>query len=377
MKVEFYKHNIGDEEKRLVNEVLDSTFLTAGPKTKQFEKKFAEYLGTSYSLGFSSWTSAAFLVLKAWGIKEGDEVIVPSMTFIATANVVLQNGAKVVFCDSELETGNIDLDKIEQLITPKTKAIIPVHLYGQMVDMKKLKSIADNYNIKILEDCAHTIEGLRDGYRPGKYSDAAVFSFYATKNMTSGEGGAVASNDAELIEKLNILRLHGMNKSAADRYTGTYKHWDMEVLGYKANMFDIQAAMLLPQIEKLDKLLERKEEICKYYEQRFNDAGINYPKVLKGSVSARHLFTIWVDPEHRDEILNYLQNKEIGVAVNFRAVHTLTYYKEYLKHEVTNLDNAEFIGNSTITIPMYPKLTMDELKYVADSVIEAVNEFKK
>jgi len=373
MKVEFYKHNVGAGEIKAVSNALTSTFLTTGPITKEFEFKFSNYLGVSHTLGFSSWTSAAFLVLKAWGIGPGDEVIVPSMTFIATANVVLQNGAKVVFCDSESITGNINLDHIESLITKNTRVIIPVHLYGQMVNMRKLKIIAEKYNIKILEDCAHNIEGSRDGYRPGHLSDAAVFSFYATKNITSGEGGAVSTNSKSLIEKLILLRNHGMDKSAADRYSGVYKHWDMRVLGYKANMFDIQAAMLLSQLKKIDQLLKKKESICQYYQQRFDDAGILYPKVIENSISARHLFTILVDPDIRDKVLISLQGKDIGVAVNFRAVHTLSYYQNYLSATKVDLKNAEIIGNSTITLPMYPRLTQKEIKYVADSVIAAVN----
>jgi UDP-4-amino-4-deoxy-L-arabinose-oxoglutarate aminotransferase len=374
MKVELFKHNLGTEERILLDKVLNSGFLTTGPRTEEFEASFAGYLDIGYALGFTSWTAAAFLVLKAWGIGPGDEVIVPSMTFISTPNVVLLNGAEVVFCDSEADTGNIDTAKIEGLITPRTKAIIPVHLYGQMADMKSVSSIAKKHGLKVLEDCAHCIEGKREGYGPGMLSDAAAFSFYATKNITSGEGGAVVSNDKDLIENLRLLRMLGMNKSAADRHDNAYIHWDMEMLGFKANMNDLQAALLLPQIARMDSLRTKREELCRYYEDRFRAEGIGFPKVLDGSTSARHIFTIWAGKGRRDEVLAYLQSRGIGVAVNFRAVHILSYYREYLKGKDLDLSIAKSIGDQTVTIPMYPRLTEEEKKYVADTVLEAARE---
>lgn len=373
MKVEFYKHNVGDEERKNVDEVLQSIFLTTGPKTNEFEAKFAEYLGVKFALGFQSWTSAAFMVLMAWGIGEGDEVIVPSLSFIASANIAVLNGAKVIFCDSDPKTGNMDINHFESLITERTKAVVPVHLYGHLVDMKALRKICDNHDIKILEDSAHNIEGTRDGIRPGQLGDAACFSFYATKNITCGEGGAVVTNDPELENKLRLIRTHGMSKSAADRYTAKYKHWNMEALGFKGNMNDIQAAMLLPQLRKIDDVLVRKEEICSYYESRFEKAGIEFPQTLEGTKSGRHLFTFWAPEDRRDEFLTKLQDKGIGVAVNFRAIHTLQWYQEYLEAE-PNLPIATSIGRRTITIPMYPSLTDEEVEYVANSVVELFSE---
>lgn len=371
MRVEFYKHNLVEDDFNEVLNTLRGTFLTTGPQTKKFETAFASYLGTQYALGFTSWTSAAFLVLKAWGIGPGDEVIVPPLTFIATANVVLHCGATPIFVDVEPQTGNMDLNKVAAAITKKTKAIIPVHLYGQMCDMKGLYSIANKQGIKILEDSAHCVEGMRDGYKVGAYSDAAAFSFYATKNLGCGEGGAVATNDSKLIESLSLLRLHGMNKSAADRYTGTYKHWDMECLGYKANMFDIQAALLVHQLDRLEAQLKRREEICQYYETRFKDSGISFPLVYKGSRSARHLFTIWAPEQKRDAMLNELQQKEIGVAVNFRAIHLLKYYKKLYGFNPGSFPVAERIGDATLTLPLYPKLTDLEVEYVVRETIKA------
>jgi UDP-4-amino-4-deoxy-L-arabinose-oxoglutarate aminotransferase len=374
MRVEFYKHNIGQEEIDEVCDTLKSTFLTTGPKTRRFEEAFSKYLSVKHSIGVSNWTNGAFVLLKAWGIGPGDEVIVPPLTFISTANIVLHCGAKPVFADVEPETGNLSLKEVEKKITSKTKAIIPVHLYGQMVDMKGFRALAAKYSLKILEDAAHCIEGTRDGIRPGQLGDAACFSFYATKNITCGEGGAVATNDSSFIDTFGLLKLHGMNKSAADRYTGTFKHWDMECLGYKANLSDIQSALLLGQLKNIENLWEQKEAISQTYEKTFKTAGVSFPKVLPNSKSARHLFTVWAPPGKRDELVAYLQKKEIGVAVNFRAIHLLKYYRETFGYKKGNFPVAESIGDRTISIPLYPKLTPQEVEYVSESVVKGFKE---
>lgn len=231
MKVEFFKHNIGPEEIRKVTEVLNSVFLTTGNVVGEFEAKFSDYLGCSHAVGVTSGTAALHLALLACGIGPGDEVITTPMSFVATANAILHAGADPVFVDVEPQTGNIDADLIEEAISEKTKAILPVHLYGQMADMKQVKAIADKHCLTIIEDAAHCIEGERDGVRPAQLSQAACFSFYATKNITSGEGGAISTNDETISEKLRRLRLHGIDKSAAERYTKKYQHYDMTLLG--------------------------------------------------------------------------------------------------------------------------------------------------
>lgn len=373
-KVEFFRHNIGEAEIASLVETLNGVFLTAGPKTKLFEQQLAAYLGVARAVGVTSWTTGAFLILKAWGIGPGDEVIVPGMTFVASANVVCHCGATPVFVDSERSTGNVDVGAIAEKITPRTRAIIPVHLYGHMVDMHALRELADRHGIKVLEDAAHCIEGTRDGLRPGVLGDAACFSFYATKNIASGEGGAIATNDATLAEQLLLYRLHGMSKSAADRYTARYQHWDMELLGYKANMFDIQAALLIPQLARIDELRARKEAICRRYESAFSAAGIEFPQVLPGSVSARHLFTVWAPRGQRDDMLTRLQERGIAVAVNFRAIHLLKYYRDHHGGCEGQLPVAEEIGDRTITIPLYAKLTDEEVDFVIDGVVRTHRE---
>lgn len=370
MKVEFYKHNIGSEELKNIEDVFNTPFLTSGPKTAEFEGQLADYLGVPHCLGVTSCTAGLFLALKAIGVGPGDEVIVPAMTFIATANVVLHCNAKPVMVDVDAKTGLINPESVRNAVTNKTRAIIPVHLYGQLADMKELRKIADEHNLKIIEDAAHAVESQRDGYRTGQIGDMAAFSFYATKNITCGEGGAISVRDEETLDKLKILRLHGMSKSAADRYNNAYQHWDMLELGWKFNLNDIQSAILIPQLKKIDQLRARREDISRHYEKSFSAAGIDFPIVEPGSVSARHLFTIWAPRGKRDVMLKKLQEENVGVAVNYRAIHLLSYYKEHFGFQTGTFPAAEEIGDRTISIPLYPKLTQKEVEYVTEKVID-------
>lgn len=378
MKVEFYRHNLGEDEIKEVTETLRSLFLTTAGKTARFEQELARFLGVKHVVGVTSCTAALHLSLVALGIGPGDEVIVPAMTFIATINPVFWVGARPVLADVDEETGLLLPETVEGLITPRTRAIIPVHLYGAMADMRGFRALADRYNIAIIEDAAHCVEGSRDNIRPGQLGDAACFSFYATKNMTSGEGGAIATMRDDLAERLRILRLHGMSKGAAERYSSkTYIHWDMIDLGYKYNMFDIQAALLLPQIAKLEENLKRREWICQRYEEAFSRmGGLDFPKVPKGCRSARHLFTVWVHERIRDDVLRYLGEHGVGCAVNYRAVHTLTYYRQRLGHKPQDFPNALSIGNRTVTLPLYPGLRDEEVEYVIETLGAALQELR-
>jgi dTDP-4-amino-4,6-dideoxygalactose transaminase len=369
MKIDFYKHNLDTDDKQECMKVLDSLFLTTGSVVAEFENKFARYTGNKYAIGVNSCTDALFLALKYYGVTYGDEVITTPMSFIATADVIEYCGAKPVFVAVEQATGNIDATLIEKRITHKTKAIICVHLYGQMCDMKKIRLIANKFHLRVIEDCAHCIEGSRDGVKPGQLGDVGCFSFYATKNITSGEGGALTTNDINANEWFKKARLHGMSKNAADRYTKKYEHYDMEFLGYKSNMTNIQASLLVHQLDRIELYLQKKEQICEQYSKGLkNNAYVQTPSVLSRTKHARYVYTIWVDTEKRDDILHKLQDAGIGVAVNFRPIHLMSYYKNKYNYKMGDFPNAEKIGASTITIPLYPKLTINEVQHIIDSI---------
>lgn len=369
MKIEFFKHNIDAEDIGRAVEVLNSIFLTTGSYVAEFERELAAYLKAPQAIGVTSCTAALHLCLIAWGIGEGDEVITTPMSFCATANSILHAGAVPVFADVEEETGNINAAHIEAKITKKTKAIMPVHLYGQMCDMKKIRELADKYKLVVIEDAAHCIEGTRDGARVGQLGDAACFSFYATKNITSGEGGAITVKDPAKDELLRMLRLHGIDKSAIDRYTKKYQHWDMPVLGWKYNMDNIHAALLIGQIKRMDSLLARRDKIYGKYEEAFSSVkGLTLMKPVAASRHARHIFTIQAPGSQRDAILNSLQEKGVGVAVNYRPIHLLKYYRERFGYKEGAFPVAEKIGAGTITLPLYPKMKDAEVDYVIETV---------
>lgn len=371
MRIEFFKHNIDKDDIARATQVLNSIFLTTGRVVEEFENNLAFYIGAKHVIGVTSCTAALHLSMLAWGIGSGDEVITTPLSFCATSNAILHVGATPVFVDVEEDTGNINAELIEAKITRKTKAILPVHLYGQMCDMKRIKQIADRYKLIIIEDAAHCIEGIRDGFRSGGLGDAACFSFYATKSITSGEGGAIATNDSDKAELLRTLRLHGMDKSAADRYTNKYRHWDMRVLGWKYNMDNIHASLLIGQLERIESICKRRQEIAQRYEDAFkNKEGIRLMRNLPDSRHARHLFTIQVSEKKRDSMLHALQEKGVGVAVNFRAIHLLKYYREKFGYKEGDFPVAELLGNRTISLPLYPSLTEQEQEYVIKTVKE-------
>jgi len=374
MKVEFFKHNISQEDIDELSKVLKSIFLTTGEWTKKFEEKLAAYVRAPYAVGLTSCTSALELSLKHFGIGEGDEVITTPMSFVATANAIEMCYAKPVFVDCEAETGNINAALIERAITPKTKAILPVHLFGQMCDMKRIKEIAKKHNLKIIEDSAHCLEGERDGIRAGQLADISCYSFYATKNITSGEGGAISTQDKNIYEWFVKARSHGLDTDAADRYTKLYRHYDMAFLGFKCNMSNIEAALLLHQIDRIEGYLKLRKQIADSFFKAFEkNQYIKYPIVLPGTKHAYHLFTIWVDPKKRDEYLHQLQQRGVGVAVNYRSIHLMSYYQNKYRFKRGDFPVCERIGDSTISIPLYPKLTQQECDFVIKTVNEVIN----
>ncbi len=372
-KIEFFRHALGFEEKERIAAALDSLVLTTGEAVGEMEAALAAYLGVKHVVGVDSCTAALHLSLLACDIGPGDEVIVPAMTFIATANAVLMAGATPVFADVDPHTGCLTPETASCRITDRTKAIIPVHLYGLLCDMKALKSLADEHGLSLIEDSAHCLEATRQDVKPGSDSHAACFSFYATKAITCGEGGAIATNNTELADRVRRLSLHGMTTSAFERHDRPYRHWDMAEFGWKYNLDNLRASLLLPQIARLDRNCVRRRCLALRYEDLLGDIdGVKWPTVANEMWSARHLMTIWVDPDRRDDVLGDLQNRGIGVAVNYRPVHLMAYYRERYGFQPGDFPCAESIGARTISLPLYPQLSEEEVARVAGAVAGAI-----
>jgi UDP-4-amino-4-deoxy-L-arabinose-oxoglutarate aminotransferase len=348
--------------------------LTSGPIGKEVETQLCGYFDASHAKLVNSWTNGAVATLLAMDIGPGDEVIVPAMTFIATANVVELVGAKPVFIDCDPDTLLITPELIKAAITEKTKAIIPVHMYGQMCDIEAIKEIIPSgQKIAIIEDCAHSFEAKFNGERPGKYSDAAIFSFYATKNVTCGEGGAIITNDSNLFERITQSILHGMSAGAADRFkAGHYKHWGMDHLGTKANLPDLLACLLPSQIKTIDDRLPLRELIAQRYEKALTDSGISFPTIKTGTVHSRHLFPIHVGGKTRDLALLKLGEKQIGATVNYRAVTSMNFYKQKYKLNEDSFQVSKSWGEGTLTIPLFESIKESEQEYVIDILIREV-----
>jgi UDP-4-amino-4-deoxy-L-arabinose-oxoglutarate aminotransferase len=372
MKVEFFKHNLGNEEINEAVKVLRSLFLTTGKYVDRFEEALAAYLDTKYAVGLTSCTAALHLALLAAGVGPGDEVITTPMSFVATANSICMTGATPVFVDVEKDTGNLDANLIERAITQKTKAILPVHLYGQMVDMKKILSIAKKHNLFVIEDSAHALEAERDGTKPGQKSFGSCFSFYATKSITSAEGGAFTTNNESSAKLVKKLRSHGITSELAQRVRTGLKTYDVDVLGWKYNMDNVQAALLLHQVKKIENYRKKREEIAKKYRKAFEKLGVDMPKEYDGK-HGRHIFPIWVSAEKRDAILDYLNNNGVGAVINYSAIHLFSFYKKSFNFREGMFPIAEEIAEREISLPLYSKLEDREVDYVIETVSKAIS----
>ncbi|MGB5847084.1 MAG: DegT/DnrJ/EryC1/StrS family aminotransferase [Ignavibacteriaceae bacterium] len=379
----FHKPFISEEEVDEIVDTVRSGWLSMGPKTIRFENNFSEYIGVNKSVAVSSWTAAGHLSLEAFGIKEGDEVIVPTMTFPATAEIVCYFKAKPVIVDVDEDTLNISLEAIEKAITPKTKAIIPVHYGGQPCDLDEIHAIANKHNIKVLEDAAHSLPAKYKGKKIGTISDVTCFSFYATKTLSTGEGGMICTNDEEIAERVKIMRLHGINRDAWKRYTESGS-WYYEVVapGYKYNFTDLQASLGLPQLKKVDTMWNSRKRIAAKYTEALKDLDMIQLHTIKPDRdSSWHLFPIrlYLDriTKNRAQIINELREKKIGVGVHFMPVHQHLYYSETF-----NLSDAEYPVASAafprlMSLPIYPGMTDDNVDKVIDVLINILNKFKK
>jgi perosamine synthetase len=369
--------HIGDEEISAVTHVLRSGFLTTGPKVFEFEHKLADYLKKDdplYTVALNSCTACLFLALKALGIKAGDEIIIPTWTFAATAQVVEWVGAKPVFCDVESDSLNIDIEKAEQVVTPRTKGVIPVHFAGYPCDMERIQGLADRYDLKIVEDAAHAIGTRYNGIKIGNFSDITCFSFYATKNLAMGEGGAAVSKDPRLIERVRKLSYFGINKEAHQRYTKKGRwFYDVEELGYKCNLDSIHAAIGLAQLKKIDRTNNRRRSIAKQYRDEL-DPSISFTKDSPEHFHTYHLFPI-VLPAHidRDRFITKLKEKNIGSSVHFIPLHRHSYYQK--KCQPNKFPVADRMFDRTVSIPMYPSLSDNDVQYVIGHINDIIRNW--
>ena len=378
--IDFYKHQVN--KKKIISQisrVLKNNIITSGEIGEKVEKQIARFFNAKYCLLTNSWTNGAIATLLALQIKQGDEIIVPAMTFVATANIVELVGAKPVFVDVNPNTLLIDEEEILKKITRKTKAIIPVHLYGAMLDIKKLKETLkkNKKKITIIEDAAHCFEGKYNGEKVGKYSDISIFSFYATKNITCAEGGAIITNNKLLFENIKQTRTHGINKNFIKRfYQKKYSHWDMKILGTKANLPDLLACMLPSQIKNVYKNQKKRKSAYQFYNKILKNLDIKIPTIERGCSSAYHLYVIHVKPNIREKLLDYLNSKNISCAINYRSISDLTYYKKKYKLKSSDFKNSKYWGDGTISLPFYPDIKKKDQERVAKILSEGLKKIK-
>ncbi|MGE4157967.1 MAG: DegT/DnrJ/EryC1/StrS family aminotransferase [Planctomycetota bacterium] len=370
---------IGEEEIAEVVATLRSGWIGTGPKTAQFEREFAEYVGAKYAVAVASCTAALHLSILALNLKPGDEVITTPMTFCATANAILHSRAVPVFADIDPVTQNIDPKDVERKITTKTRAILPVHLYGRSCDMDALLALCEKHRLRFIGDCAHAIETSWHGQRVGGSGDINCFSFYPTKNVVTIEGGMVTTDDEEVAATVKRLALHGMTKDAWKRFGDDgYKHYQVVHPGYKYNMTDIQASMGLHQLRRVDSLHARRQAIWNRYQEAFKNLPVERPREEeKGTLHAFHLYTLLVDKNRcgidRDTFLNRLHKLNIGAGVHYVAVHLQPYYMETFGMTRGMFPHAEFVSDRTVSLPLSARLTDQDVGDVIEAVRSALD----
>ncbi len=374
---------IDDEDINEVVETLKSGWVAKGPRTIEFEKRFAEYTGAKYAVAMNSATAALHIALIAGGVKPGDEVITTPITFAATANTIIHVGATPVFVDVDPETFCIDANKIEEKITDKTTAIVPVHYTGHACDMDKIRAIAEKYDLFVSEDAAHAIDTFYKGDLIGKKGDCASFSFYATKNICTGEGGMLTTNSEDIAEKARVMSTHGMSKAAWNRYgKGGAWRYDIEYPGHKYNMFDIQAALAKTQMNKLSAMQDRRKEIVKRYEEGFSTLdGIKLPPEADYTTHSWHLYVVRLELDKltidRDKFIELMGEANIGTSVHFIPVHLMSYYRENFSYKEGDFPVAESYFDTILSLPLYPKMTDEDVQDVINTVTHIISNYHK
>jgi dTDP-4-amino-4,6-dideoxygalactose transaminase len=375
----FSTPTIDDEE---INEVVDSLksgWITTGPKVKRFEDAFKAYVGAPFAVSLSSATAGLHLTLLALGIKEGDEIITTPMTFASTVSMIILCGGTPVLADIEPGTLNIDVNEVRKKITPRTKAVIPVHFAGQSCDMDPIFALAREHGLTVIEDAAHAAGTEYKGKRIGSLDSISIFSFHPNKNITTGEGGMVCTADESLAEEISLMKFHGMSREAWKRFaaSGT-PNYDIIMPGFKYNMMDIQAAIGIHQLPKLDGFIDRRTEIAEFYNREL--AGIDelaLPTYAPYSQRhAWHLYTPLVRTEKlgidRDAFMTELKKFNIGSGLHYRAIHHHSYYRDALKIPDTALPVASYASDRILSLPLFPKMTEDDAIDVVSAVKQVV-----
>lgn len=360
--VTFSPPAIGPDEIAEVIATLESGWLSTGPRVRRFEQAFADYVGAAHAVAFNSCTAGLHLSLLAAGIGPGDEVITTPLTFCATANVILHVGATPVFADVDPRTGNIAPDAIEAVLSPRTRAVIAVHYGGMPVDVDAISRIAAAHDLATIEDAAHCIEGVWRGRKIGTTADFTAFSFYATKNVTTGEGGMVTTHSAEAADRMRTASLHGMTRPAWSRHQSVRPaRYDVVTPGFKYNMMDLQAAIGLHQLAGVDRNHARRAAICRRYDDAFSDLPIaRFDPPAPGTVHAHHLYTVLIDEacgRSRDEVADDLAAAGVASSVHFDAVHLHSYYRERFGYTRGCFPQAERIADTVLSLPLSPALT--------------------
>ena len=379
----FHKSWLEEEEHREVEDTLNSGWLTTGPKTQKFEEAFKDYIGCRHAVALNSCTAGLNLALTVQKFAEGDEVITTPMTFPATANAILLQRLKPVFADIEPGTLTIDPRKIEAKITPRTRAIIPVHFAGHPCDMTPIQELADRHKLVIIEDAAHALESRYKRQKIGSLGNATAFSFYANKNITTGEGGMLVTNDDALAETLRIMRLQGISRDAWKRYGKSgFSHWEQTLVGHKCNMSDLNASIGLHQIKKVERFMTLRKKYVSMYDRAFADvAELETPVVRDYATHAHHIYVVSLRLEcltiDRDGFLDAIQSAGIGVALHYVALHLQPYYVKNFNTKPQDFPIASNYSERVISLPLYPKMSSADVERVIGTVKDLIKKFRR
>ena len=367
IRVPFFSHSITNDDKKSISRALDSNLLTDGPILRQFEQKFAEFTDATHAVGTSNATSALYLALRSVGIREGDEVIIPNITFVATANAVLQTGAKPILADVDYETMNISHSEIIKKINKKTRAIIPVHLAGKSCDMETILKIAKRFRLKIIEDCAHAIGTKYKNKHVGTFGDVGCFSFYPTKNMTTIEGGMAITNSEKIAEYIRVARNHGINRNLMQRYSKK-KPWEYDVkeVGYNFRLDEIRSALGLSQLKRIDHINKQRRQIYEFYNRHLRKIrGIALPSDSNIETNSHHLYIIKITESckiSRDEMYEGLLKHGIQTTIHYKPLNHFTVLKK--ESSKSSFPNSEILYKQCLSLPFYPGISKTQLEYV-------------